>query len=347
MFIRRVTYILNVKNKNKRMKTIMSSVPKSTTMNIIMLFFITTLMVLMMASCSKGSGPLPEPPTPTSDTIVTLVSQKTFSVGTSPLAYACDSDGNVWITHPRGITKITPSGVMTNYAGLGQFPLSITYDGDNMLVAEADENVVIKITPSGVMTTYCQTGRGPVGIAFDKGNVWTVNEGDNSVTKITPSGMITTYQVGKYPVGITCDGQNIWTVNEGDNSVTKITPSGMITTYQVGNGPVGITCDGQNIWTINCVDGSVTKITPSGMITTYQVGNGPVGITCDGRALFVLNGDGIINVLSQSGKTLLLIPAVSNISLTGIAVSKNGLQSTIWTGQRYGELYELIVKYSK
>jgi hypothetical protein len=329
------------------MKTIMSSVPKSTTMNIIMLFFITTLMVLVMASCSKNSGPLPEPTPPTSDTIVTLVSQKTFSVNIGPCAYACDSDGNVWVTYSGGIEKITPSGVMTNYTELGQFPLSITYDGDNMLVAEADKNVVIKITPSGVMTTYCQTGRGPVGIAFDKGNVYTANEGDNSVTKITPSGMITTYQVGKYPVGITCDGQNIWTVNESDNSVTKITPSGVITTYQVGNDPADITCDGQNIWTVNSLDNSVTKITPSGVITTYQVGFAPVAITSDGRTLFVVNGDGTINVLSQSGKTLLLIPAVSNISLTGIAVSKNGLQSTIWTGQRYGGLYELIVKYSK
>jgi streptogramin lyase len=330
------------------MKTIVSSVQKSTTMNIIMLFFITTLMVLVMASCSKNSGPMPEPPTPTSDTLVTLVSQKTFSVGTSPLAYACDSDGNVWITYPGGIEKITPSGVMTNYTGLGQFPLSITYDGDNMLVAEADKNVVIKITPSGVMTTYCPTGKNPVGIAFNKGNVYTANEADNTVLMVALDGTMTTYQTGKYPVGITCDGQNnVWAVNEGDNSVTKITPSGVITTYQVGNSPVGITCDGQNnVWTINFVDGSVTKITPSGVITTYQVGFAPGAIISDGKALFVLNGDGTIKVLSQSGETLLQIPALSNISLNGIAISKNGLQSTIWVGQNK-KIYELIVKYSK
>ena len=57
----------------------------------------------------------------------------------------------------------------------------------NMWTANLSTNSVTKITPSGLMTNYVGTGAYPTGIAFDGVNMWTTNRLGNSVTKIAPT----------------------------------------------------------------------------------------------------------------------------------------------------------------
>ena len=278
----------------------MSSVPKSTTMNIIMLFFITTLMVLVMASCSKSSGPLPEPTPPTPPPTPTPTFTTYTGTGAGPVAICADSSGNVWTANvtDNSVTKITQSGQMTTYPGTGEAPEKIIFDGYNIWTCNAKNNSVTKVTQDGKIATYAGTGNEPVGITFDGSNVWTCNLLGNSVTKVTQSGLMTTYplKIGKSPVDITFDGSNIWTVN-GDSSTTKISPDGEMTKFNLPPwGQINIVSDQNgNVWVENFGLHSVSKITNTGQMTSYDLGSPlltPLGITYSkySKCVFTING---------------------------------------------------------
>jgi len=95
-----------------------------------------------------------------------------------------------------------------------------------MWITNTNDNSVTKITPLGVMTSYAGTGTMPFGIAFDGSNMWTVNRemfsNGGSVTRITPTGEMTTFPGGG-GTGIAFDGTNMWTANNNwPGRVTKI-----------------------------------------------------------------------------------------------------------------------------
>jgi hypothetical protein len=200
---------------------------------------------------------------------------------------------NVWATNrvSNAVTKVTPSGVMTEYTGLGDTPYSIAFDGTNMWTGNQSHSVT-KITPAGSMTKY-DTGSGiNYGIAFDGTNMWVAGTG---VKKIAPDGTYTSY-TGLTSTGIAFDGTNMWTANPNNDGVTKITPAGSMTTYNgTGDGPWGIAFDGTNMWTQNYYGHNITKITPAGSMTTYSdvmLNNGTAQrIAFDGTNMWVaLNG---------------------------------------------------------
>src|SRR3989344_3643664 len=208
-----------------------------------------------------------------------------------------------------------PAGVMTTYnVGGVIYPSGIAFDGTNMWVAGYVNDNVTKVSPSGVMTDYPGTGAGPWGIAFDGANMWTVNDGydywlndygPSSVTKISPTGVMTTYYgLGFLSEGIAFDGTNMWTTSWGGNSVTKVSPTGVMTTYPgTGAGPYGIAFDGTNMWTANYNNNSVTKISPAGVMTTYLgTGSKPTGIAFDGTNMWTANwGNNSVTRISPAG----------------------------------------------
>jgi sugar lactone lactonase YvrE len=150
-----------------------------------------------------------------------------------------------------------------------------------------------KITPSGVVSTFAGSatatgstdGTGaaarfdqPEGVAVDgAGNVFVADFGNDTIRKITPSGVVSTLagsagQSGSadgtgaaarfyYPSGVEVDGAgNVFVADFGNNAIRKITPAGVVTTVvgvaaqtSVGNlpgplpasiiGPTGVAVD--------------------------------------------------------------------------------------------------------
>jgi sugar lactone lactonase YvrE len=151
-----------------------------------------------------------------------------------PAGQAVDGQGNLYIADfgNNVIRKITPSGVVSTYAGTGQAgyvngaatsasltgtsdavaefsnPQAVTVDGSgNIYVADQGNNAIRKITPAGRVTTLAgRRSRGfidgtganaafsnPSGVAVDsKGNVYVADGGNSSLRKITPAGVVTT-----------------------------------------------------------------------------------------------------------------------------------------------------------
>ena len=120
------------------------------------------------------------------------------------------------------IRKITPSAVVTTFAGSGsagfnnatgtsaQFnkPQDITIDGNNnIFVADYSNHKIRKITPSGVVTTFAGSSQGyvdatgtsaefyqPEDLSFDPNkNLYVSERGNDKIRKISPSGVVTTF----------------------------------------------------------------------------------------------------------------------------------------------------------
>ena len=131
---------------------------------------------------------------------------------TFPSGVALDDSGNVFVAD-RGnnkIRKVTPGGVVTTYAGSGDFWFA---DGDS---SEASFNT-------------------PTGVAVDRtGTLYVADEINNTIRSITPDRIVTTLAGNKnavvsdvtfaWPTGVAVDLEgNVYVAEQGANRIRKIT----------------------------------------------------------------------------------------------------------------------------
>lgn len=254
-----------------------------------------------------------------------------------PTGVATDVQGNIYVVDEfnNRIRKITPTGVVSTFAGNGtqgfvdgngssaefNSPLGIAADVQgNIYVADPGNNCIRKITPAGVVSTYA--GNGTQGFA----------DGDGSSAEFS------------LPYGIAVDAQeNVYVTDHGNIRIRKITPDRTVSTL-AGNGtlgsidgngssaefnsPLGIATDTQgNIYVADIFNNNIRKITPSGVVSTlagngmpgYADGNGssakfnqPMGVAVDGQGnIYVteqvnsrirkITTEGIVSTLAGDG----------------------------------------------
>ena len=157
----------------------------------------------------------------------------TLNTGTStnlspfnnPSGVAVDGNGNVFVANYLNSTimKITPSGVVSTYAGVDTvkgsnngpapsatfyYPNSVAVDAaGNVYVSDGVNNLIRKITPDGTVSTLAGSGLAgsadstgtkasfnyPAGLAVDAaGNVYVADSNNNLIRKITPAGVVST-----------------------------------------------------------------------------------------------------------------------------------------------------------
>lgn len=195
------------------------------------------------------------------------------------------SDKNAWFTEGAArIGKITPSGVVTEYAiPSGNFGQDIAAGASGTLWFTEGNSIVGKInTTSGHVTEFpLPSGEyAPFGIAKGPdGNIWFTDFQTNSIGKMTPTGTVTEYPLPTalaYPWDIVAgpDG-NLWftELQYTAPAVGKITTSGTITefpspqlSYAIAVGP-----DGNLYATTDCC---ILQVTTAGVVTQFPDGCG-------------------------------------------------------------------------
>ena len=188
-----------------------------------------------------------------------------------------DGQGNLYIAdgYNDRIRKVTPAGIMTNFAGstigytdgtgtAAQFnrPTVMTIDAQgNLYVAEAGGLRIRKITPNALVTTF--VGNGVAGLV----------DGTGTAAQID------------IPGGMVADAQgNIYFTQTNFHGIRKITPAGVVSTF-VGsstagfadgtgasakfNEPYSLVIDAENnIYVSDHKNARIRKVTPAGVVTT-------------------------------------------------------------------------------
>jgi len=192
-----------------------------------------------------------------------------------PLGVATDVTGNVYVADSQNnlIRKITPAGFVTTLAGSGfsgaangngtaasfSNPTSLVVDasGNNIYVADQQNNQIRRVTKAGVVTVFAGSGatgstngtgtaasfNAPYGITIDGGNnLYVADYNSHLIRRINTGASVTTLAgngtigavdgIGtaasfQYPLGIVHDGKaNIYVSDNGNHLIRKIEISG-------------------------------------------------------------------------------------------------------------------------
>jgi sugar lactone lactonase YvrE len=255
----------------------------------------------------------------------------------SPMGITIDTNNNLYVadTYNNRIRKITPTGVVTTYAGSGiagyadgnsnvaQFnkPCGLTIDDfGNLLIADKENHRIRKITPSGIVTTVAGSGVQGDAIGLNSNAMF------DAPTQITIKGgwVYVSDQSGKIKVigsqTVTYfAGSGAGYVN-GPLSIAKFSGGGGITTDYFGNFYIA---DLYN----NCIRKISTALTAStfagSQFGIYGNQNGvglnssfyyPIGITTDisGDVYVADTQNGLIRKISNQTGLVTTLAGIGN-----------------------------------
>src|SRR5690606_30422676 len=206
-----------------------------------------------------------------------------------PSFLAVDASGNIFVADQQNhrIRKITPSGVVTTFAGSGSigsangigtaasfnYPMGLAFDASgNLYVADAYNHRIRKITPAGVVSTYAGSGAAglldgtlsaarfnyPIGLSFDgNGDLYVADRSNFAVRKIS--------------------GNNVTTI-AGNGTGGSIDGIGAAARFQAN----GLVVENGNIYFVDQTYNGLKHISPSGQVVTISASGqftGPFSIS--------------------------------------------------------------------
>jgi hypothetical protein len=268
-----------------------------------------------------------------------------------PVSAAVDNTGNVYVTDSSNhtIRKITPSRVVTTFAGLAGVagsadgtggsarfnnPSAVAVDNaGNVYVADRGNHTIRKITPSRAVSTYA-------GLAGSGGTA----DGIGNAARFTE------------PQGVAVDSAgNIYVADTDNHTIRKITTARAVTTLAGvagssgsadGNGnaarfafPNGLAVDNaSNIYVADFSNDKIRKVTASGEVTTLAGLAGSFGSTdgTGGAARFsgpsgvAVDGSANVYVAEYFNST------IRRITPSGVVTTLAGLAGNTGSGDGIG-----------
>ena len=273
-----------------------------------------------------------------------------------PLGLAVDGAGNVYVADQpnQTIRLITPSGVVTTFAGLARGsgyvdgsigvarfnnPWDVAVDSSgNVYVADRSNQALRKITPAGVVSTVLYEGNLALGVGVDAAGTVYATGSIGVVFKITSAGTITAIGglapnsgsadgVGPAarfasPFGVRVDSAgNVYVADTGNNTIRK---GGVqtVTSVSPATGKAGdsITINGTYLTGLTGVQINGVAATSFAFVSNTQVTAVlPVGVTSG--AVGIVNAGGVITTSSvQLGvltRDLLALSSLVNVPVGG------------------------------
>ncbi len=270
----------------------------------------------------------------------------------SPIGMCTDQYNNLYVAdyNNHKIRKITPSGLVTTYAGTGvmgningpsntacfNFPNGVASDFyGNIYVSEAGNGQLRVINSNGVVSTYCGGGLSgysdgvfknalfntPYQICFNsnKSALFLADQINNRIRKITPQ---------MFPLTSgdqTTIGQSIATTFAGTGTAGSNNGASNLATF---NTPIDIAMDNaENLYITDSANHLIRKITPAGVVSLFAGSN---------TAGFV-NGTGTQVAFNNPRK--IVIDSASNLFVADYSnhairkITPNGTVTTFAGGQ--------------
>jgi virginiamycin B lyase len=113
--------------------------------------------------------------------------------GAAPVGIVEGQDGNLWVAESDGIARVTPSGVVAQYAlsaGVGVLRI-VNGTGNDLWFVEEQGGRVGRIDTTGHITLLSATFNQPTGIALDSsGAVWIAEQGAGTIDRVTSQGVV-------------------------------------------------------------------------------------------------------------------------------------------------------------
>ncbi|HEX6085125.1 MAG TPA: SMP-30/gluconolactonase/LRE family protein [Thermoanaerobaculia bacterium] len=266
-----------------------------------------------------------------------------------------DESGNVLVADSTAhtIRRITPSGVVSTFAGMAgepggtsgrrsvarfRGPHAVAFDSSgNLYVAEDD---LRRISPSGAVTTLVYGAPSSFGVAADThGNVFMTDLTADRIVKITPWGSLTAFaSTADAPHGLTIDAGNNLYFTTQSGGLYKCTPQGVVTPIASIDYPGGLDVDAAGNVYVTSAD-RIVKVTPAGTVTSFAggfSGGYADGIGTAARFSYprgvALSPDGtLLYVTDQVNRAVRRI-TVSGASVTTLAGKPNARGTTEGTG---------------
>jgi len=276
----------------------------------------------------------------------------------SPSGVAVDSAGNTYVadTVNSTIRKITPTGVVTTFAGLAGRPGSANGTGS---AARFDA---------------------PVAVAIDSiGNIFVTDTNNHTIRKITPARVVSTFAglagsdgsangIGStarfsFPSALAVDNaNNIYVADTGNSTIRRITPARLVSTFaglagSPGNAngtgsaarfnfPAGVAVDRVvtgNIYVGDTSNFTIRQITPARVVTTLagsplmRGGNNGTGSAArfDLPAGMAVDSAGNIYVADQDASTIRKITPARVVSTFAGSFAKSGSQNGTGSAARF------------
>ncbi len=273
-----------------------------------------------------------------------------------PIGIALGPDGNLWFTESRGqkVARITPSGVITEFALPGTFPGDIIAGPDEaMWFTEGATGRIGRITPAGKIrevefSTHFDAAGGIT--TGPDGNIWFTDSTGQKVWRLNLATQgLTSFPLpsASFPGDITtgADG-NLWFTDAGTSTVDRLTPAGGLTEFGGGqlDIPYAITTgpDG-NVWFTERFAQRIDRITPSGVITAFTTPGHTLDSIAPGLGntlLFTEFGDSTIATITTAG-VIAESPTIDDSGPEGIC---RGPDHTVWfVGFASNRVYRLAV----
>jgi sugar lactone lactonase YvrE len=252
-----------------------------------------------------------------------------------PTGLAADGTNVIYVADygNNAIRAITPAGVTTTLAGLGNFigavngtgaaasfnePYGLAIDGSGTIyVADWDNHLIRKVAAGGIVSTLAghagtagsvdasgtaASFRFPSGVAVDStGQVIVADTGNNTIRLITTGGQVTTL-AGTAGVTGSLDG------------------TGAAASF---NAPLGVAVDASgNVYTTDTGNNTIRKITPAGVVTTLAGTAGVIG-SADGQggaasfsspSAILLGVSGNLYVTDRESNTIRMITPTGLVS---------------------------------
>jgi streptogramin lyase len=278
-----------------------------------------------------------------------------YPLGLMPWDITTGPDGNLWVGEDGGIARVTPTGIVTQFAVQGGGSIVVGPDSNLWYLGNQKVN---RITPAGVTTQFPNASSGqPWSIASGSdGNLWiTLNNTSNGIETIgrmTTAGVLQEFVVptaSAFLEGI-CAGPDgaLWFTEYSANKIGRITTTGTISEFTIPTAdtrPVWITggSDG-NVWFTEWTTGKIGRVTPTGTITEFPSMMGSntlqnIAAGPDGRLWFTAYGVPFVGAITTSGVvTLVAIPSGSDAD--GVTT---GPDQNIWYAERSGKRVARLV----